>query len=122
LIQKEKIQSNQLYIFNFKVLKPYFLQQMALDRLQAIHQPARICGNPSACLFTTRNGVISENVSFRQFAAGDGVIWPVHVWAKLPIGVELILPANFQMNLYYTLKWVNLYAICMQVNWYDTHV
>src|SRR5882757_4685505 len=97
---------------------------MTPDCLQAVCQPIRIHGDPSVRLFAT---VISANVSCRQFAASDGVISSVDPWAKLPIGVQSILPARFRVNLYYALQWVNLYAACPQVipycalNMYATH-
>src|SRR5882757_2371618 len=108
---------------------------MTPDCLQAVCQPIRIHGDPSVRLFAT---VISANVSCRQFAASDGVISSVDPWAKLPIGVQSILPARFRVNpyyalqwvdpyaarsrvkLYYALQWVNLYAVHPQVNPYYT--
>ena len=70
---------------------------MAPDRLQAVCQPTRIRGNPSARFFATQNRVISANVSFRRFAASDRVISPVYIWAELPFDVLSILPARFRV-------------------------
>ena len=70
---------------------------MAPDRLQAVCQPTRIRGNPSARFFATQNRVISANVSFRRFAASDRVISPVYIWAELPFDVLSILPAHFRV-------------------------
>jgi hypothetical protein len=100
---------------------------MVPDCLQAVCQPTRICRDPSTRLFATQNMVISVNVFFRQFAASDGVISSVHIWTKLPIGVQLTLPARFWVNPYYALQWVNpytthpwvnLYAACPRMIWY----
>ena len=87
-------ESNWPYIFNCKVLKSSLLQQMAPDRLQAVCQPTRIRGNPSACFF---DRIFSANVSFRRFAASDRVISPVYIWAELPFDVLSILPARFRV-------------------------
>src|ERR1700683_3922013 len=92
---------------------------MAPDCLQAVHQPLRIHGDPSACLFLTQNRVILTNISCRQFVASDGVISSVDPWAKSPIGVQLILPARFRV--YYALQWVDPYAAHLWVNMYLAH-
>jgi hypothetical protein len=59
--------------------------------------------------------------------ASDGVISSVDPWAKSPIGVQLILPANF--GVYYAFQWVNLFAACFWmyyalqwVNLYAAHL
>jgi hypothetical protein len=93
---------------------------MAPDCLQAVCQSTRICGIPSARFFTTQNRVISANVSFRQFAASDEVILPVQIWAKLPINVQSILPARFQV--FAARSWVKPYAAHLWVTLYDTHL
>src|ERR1700683_449659 len=89
---------------------------MAPDCLQAVRQPLRIHGDPSARLFLTQNRVILMNIPCRQFVASDGVISSVDPWAKSPIGVQLILPARFRV--YYALQWLDPYAACSQVNLY----
>ena len=93
---------------------------MAPDRLQAVCQSTRICGNPSTCFFATQNRVISANVSFRQFAASDEVISPVQIWAKLPINVQSTLPAHFRV--FAARSWVKPYAAHLWVTLYDTHL
>jgi hypothetical protein len=93
---------------------------MAPDCLQAVRQPIRIHGDPSARLLLTQNRVILTNISCRQFVASDGVISSVDPWAKSPIGVQLILPTRFWV--YYALQWVNLYAACLRVNLYAAHL
>src|SRR6267154_101011 len=91
---------------------------MAPDCLQTVRQPIRIHGDPSARLFLTQNRVISTNISCRQFVASDGVISSVDPLVKLPIGVQLILPARFRV--YYALQWVELYAARSWVNSFAT--
>src|SRR6267154_4649211 len=92
---------------------------MAPDCLQTVRQPIRIHGDPSARLFLTQNRVISTNISCRQFMASDGVISSVDPLVKLPIGVQLILPARFRV--YYALQWVDPYAARSWVNSFATH-
>ena len=114
------------YFFSYMVLRSSLLQPMALDHLQVVRQPARICRNPSARLFATwdmavlvkpsdcigaelpidtqlvlpaRFRVISANVSCRLFAANDGVKSSVPFWAKFPVGVQLDLPTRFRVLL-----------------------
>jgi len=115
----ESGESNWPYILNCKIIKSSLLQQMPLDHLQAVCQPTGIRGNPSAHLLTTRNGVNSVNVSFRLFMTSDGVISPVHIWAKLPIGVQSILPAHFWVIAAHS--WVKLCPACSRVTLYATH-
>ena len=93
---------------------------MAPDRLQAVCQPTRIRGNPSARFFATQNRVFSANVSFRWFAAIDRVISPVHIWAELPFDVLSILPARFRVIT--ARSRVKPYAAHLWVTMYDTHL
>src|SRR5882762_9868421 len=71
------------------------------------------------------------NIFYRPFVNGDGVKPSVHVWAKLPVYVQSVLPAHFQMNpyaahlrvnLYATPPWVNLYVAHSRMNLYAVHM
>src|ERR1700683_3658822 len=90
-------ESNWPYIFSCMVLKSSLLHQMAPDHLQVVHQPTRICGNLSACLFATQDMLVSANISSRLFVASNRVKTSGCTWAQLLIDVQLVLPACFQM-------------------------
>ena len=86
----ESGESIQAYIFSYMVLKSSLLQLMALDHLQVVCQPARICGNPSAHLFATRDMAVSVNVCSRLFTAGNRMKPSGHIGAELLIDVQLV--------------------------------
>src|ERR1700683_491680 len=72
---------------------------MAQDCLQAVCQPTKIYGDSSACHLAVQNWTMMLNISYRPFVNGDGVKPSVHVWAKLPVYVQSVLPARFRVIL-----------------------
>jgi hypothetical protein len=82
-----------------------FLWQITVPWMQVAQQPVSIYGDLSICLNAPRNRGFSVNMSLTECAVIDGVISPGIVGETLPTGVQLILPARFQVIT--VLKWVN---------------
>ena len=67
------------------------------------------------CPFKLGDLKLLENMTPEQFATTDGVILPAHVGETVPPGVQVTLPACFQMIT--ALKWVNPFASPVWVNY-----